>query len=608
MNSAEYSKLKLRLQSRSLKAEERLAAYEKAGNRFSAVRLISFIVFFAAVVLMFGVSPLSGWLSLAVLTAVFGVIVHFHSRLVSGIRRLKLYKRINEENIARMEIDWTAIPREEDSAGSNLSDIERDLDLCGERSLHCLIDNTVSEEGSRMLRKRLGGNYPGAAELKQLQSHVKELASAGRLTVRFQLKARLVSAEKLDCGKITGMLDGLSGYKLPKAVLAVSCVLCPAVWAMIIFAAVNPSGAPLFAMILANLGFYFTFARNTGKLLEASAEIETEVSKLYSVISVLPKYLPEGDHSVARSYPDLFKRDSGFHSSLRRLMKLSGFASYRENPVLKLVLNILLPYDFYVHKSLETTTEELRHNISLHLIELNEIECSVALANFSELNPDYAFADIDGEAKCMFRGKDMAHPLIKREFRKSNDFELGRENELVIITGSNMSGKSTFLRTAGINLCLAYSGGPSACSEMQASAFRIFTCIRVNDSVFDGISYFYAEVKRLRKLLDMLEQPGTAKVLFMIDEIFKGTNNRERIEGSLSFLKAISQKECTGFVSTHDLEIARLSDSIPNVRNFHFREEIENGVMSFEYKIHAGVCPTTNALEIMRMNGLPVER
>jgi DNA mismatch repair ATPase MutS len=177
----------------------------------------------------------------------------------------------------------------------------------------------------------------------------------------------------------------------------------------------------------------------------------------------------------------------------------------------------------------------------------------------------------------------------------------------VIITGSNMAGKSTFLRTLGVNLCLAYAGAPVNAERLQTALFRLFTCIRVTDSVTDGYSYFYAEVRRLHALLDAQKEPGQLPLFFLVDEIFKGTNNRERLIGSRSFVKALVGRNCVGIISTHDLELVNLAQSVAKVRNNHFREEVINGQMAFDYILREGPCPTTNALKIMAMEGLPTD-
>jgi DNA mismatch repair ATPase MutS len=207
----------------------------------------------------------------------------------------------------------------------------------------------------------------------------------------------------------------------------------------------------------------------------------------------------------------------------------------------------------------------------------------------------------------LFSGKDLGHPLIPDEKKVTNDFTINELGEVIIITGSNMAGKSTFLRILGVNLCLAYAGGPVNASMLQTSLFRLFTCIRVADSVIDGYSYFYAEVKRLRALLDALAEPDQLPVFFLVDEIFRGTNNRERLIGGRSYIRALVGNNCIGAISTHDLELVKLAEIVPQIKNHHFREEVIDGRLVFDYVLRPGPCPTTNALKIMQMEGLPVE-
>jgi DNA mismatch repair ATPase MutS len=169
-----------------------------------------------------------------------------------------------------------------------------------------------------------------------------------------------------------------------------------------------------------------------------------------------------------------------------------------------------------------------------------------------------------------------------------------------------MSGKSTFLRTVGINVCLAQAGAPVCASHFQWSWCRPACCIRVDDSLEAGLSFFYAEVKRLKSILDAACDRAAPPVLFLIDEIFKGTNNRERLIGSRAYIKAVADGNGFGLVSTHDLELTDLESEVPSLTNTHFQETVSAGALQFDYKLRPGPCPTTNALRIMELEGLPV--
>ena len=202
----------------------------------------------------------------------------------------------------------------------------------------------------------------------------------------------------------------------------------------------------------------------------------------------------------------------------------------------------------------------------------------------------------------------------------------------MLITGSNMSGKSTFLRTLGVSTALAQAGGPVIAHRFSARRSRLFSSLSIDDSVTDGISTFYAEVRRLRSMLDALEKgegtmlgsgsdaapgpqnntvgaeaPASRPLLFLIDELYRGTNNRERLAGSRALIRTLVGRRAVGVISTHDLDLVRLADELPSLRNAHFRDDVSDGRMTFDYTLHEGPCPTTNALRVMALGGLPID-
>jgi DNA mismatch repair ATPase MutS len=170
-----------------------------------------------------------------------------------------------------------------------------------------------------------------------------------------------------------------------------------------------------------------------------------------------------------------------------------------------------------------------------------------------------------------------------------------------------MSGKSTFLRTIGINTCLAQAGAPVCAAAFRWSLVRLASCIRVDDSLDGGLSFFYAEVKRLKTILDSTLDRQEPPVLWLIDEVFKGTNNRERLIGGRALITALAGGNGFGLVTTHDLELAELEKQLPAVTNVHFQETVVDGALHFDYRLKPGPCPTTNALRIMALEGLPIE-
>ncbi|MEM6338021.1 MAG: DNA mismatch repair protein MutS, partial [Bacteroidota bacterium] len=235
-----------------------------------------------------------------------------------------------------------------------------------------------------------------------------------------------------------------------------------------------------------------------------------------------------------------------------------------------------------------------------------DLEALGSLATYAALHPWTVQPEFASGDEPAFRAESVGHPLLPASESVRNTFELEHVGDAALITGSNMSGKSTFLRALGLNLCLAQAGSYVDAHVLRTRPVRVFTSLNVSDSVTDGLSFFYAEVRRLRALLDQLDASRPTPLFYLIDEIFRGTNNIERLVGSQSILEALVGAPGFGCVTTHDLDLVRLADTLPQLENYHFREHIEAGTMTFDYTLRTGPSPTTNALEIMRIEGLPV--
>jgi DNA mismatch repair ATPase MutS len=302
--------------------------------------------------------------------------------------------------------------------------------------------------------------------------------------------------------------------------------------------------------------------------------------------------------------------------------RLLAAAGLQRNPLLHFLLNALLPWDFWVSHRLAERKQKLAGVLPGWLHIWFELEALSSLATFAYLNPDYTFADLQPPgAGPLLVAQEVGHPLIPHAQRVGNDFRIGRRGELAIVTGSNMAGKSSFLRTMGVAVRLGLVGTAIPAHSLALQPLRLFTSIQVQDSLADGFSFFYAEVSRLRALLDALPQ-GETPLLYLIDEIFRGTNNRERLLGSRAYVRALVNANDrqqgvghgvghevghgVGLIATHDLELTSLAEETPTITNYHFRDDVENGRMVFDYKLRPGPCPTTNALRVMALAGLPV--
>jgi DNA mismatch repair ATPase MutS len=354
---------------------------------------------------------------------------------------------------------------------------------------------------------------------------------------------------------------------------------------------------------------FLLWAQSYGDFFHEALELQEALKQLAAVSALLEKHnYRKTPHlrELCAPFLDSTARPSQYMRRMNRLMTALGL---RQNPYLGLGLNAIIPWDFYCAYWLEQYKEELAPHLTLWLDKWIELEALSSLANLAYLNPTYTLPTViekrsNATHPFVFQATALGHPLIPDHEKVCNDFTINNLGDVAILTGSNMAGKSSFLRTMALNLALTYAGGPVNAQSLYTMPFRLFTCIKVTDSVTDGISYFYAEVKRLKALKGALEGNETYPLLFLIDEIFRGTNNRERLIGSRAYIRRLVGKEGTGLISTHDLDLVHLADEISQIKNYHFREEVISKQMIFDYTLRPGPCPTTNALKIMELEGL----
>jgi len=234
-----------------------------------------------------------------------------------------------------------------------------------------------------------------------------------------------------------------------------------------------------------------------------------------------------------------------------------------------------------------------------------EIEALLSIANYAYEHPADVFPHFTDSASPVFDGQELGHPLIPTAECVRNSVCLDHKTRMMMVSGSNMSGKSTLLRTVGINAVLALAGAPVRARRLQLSRLQLGTSIRVTDSLQGHVSHFYAEITRLRKILDLTEE--TTPVLFLLDEILHGTNSHDRKIGALGMIETLLKRGSVGLVTTHDLALTTFPASIaPHIRNVHFQDYLEDGKIHFDYKLRDGIVEKSNALELMRSIGLEV--
>jgi len=561
-----------------------------------------------------------GWTLGALFLVGFSVVAIYHRRVRESISRNSVMRRIKQIQVARIRLDWDQMPHPNESSVATGHPFETDLDITGERSLHRLLDSAVTKEGSQRLRSWLLNTTPDPLTIRKRQALVQELSGHSL----FRDKLQLLSAIAGQHARSKASKEGQWGDGQWESNILVDWIqhsvprgsLPRTVWLLALLAALNITLIVLASFDLAPPLWPIVFVIYLGVMISKYGQIASAWAELQELEKALRRFRSVFQYLESRGYKnspglaticepftDKRKRPS---AELKRLGRLASALGLRTNGLLWLLVHALVPWDFYFSHRLELLKKEVAHLLPRWLDAWHELEALNSLANFAYLNPRYVFPEITAEST-VFDARALGHPLLKPDAKVCNDFESGEQHRIAVLTGSNMAGKSTFLRTVGVNLCLSYAGAPVSADGLRISLFRVFTCIKVSDSVQDGLSYFYAEVKRLRALLSATELEGGRPVLFLIDEIFRGTNSRERLIGSRAYIRTLASRRTVGIVATHDLELIKLADEIQGIANFHFRDDVREGKMVFDYQLRSGPCPTTNALLIMRMEGLPVD-
>lgn len=591
------------------RCRRKLDGLTRQSRRLSSLRFFVFCFsffliwamgFFRSHLLQSGV-PTAGFLC-------FFFVVFLHCRVRAKIKTYQAWVKIKTIQHAQMALAWEDLPEENVGAADGKDPVDVDLNLTGPASLHRLLNLSVSEGGGHRLKEWLLDPKPEAGAVKRRQKIVKELLTDQRFRERFLLTFLRSSDDRL-CGDklIRWLKQGVMAADLYRY-LIISALLCAAGWTLFILSSAGSLPAYWGVCLIIYFSLYLFKAPQIQQAMEDVQKLDDELAKLKPLLQFVETHhyrnLPR-TRMLCRPFITGSKRPS---RQLRTIKIYTSAIGLRMNPVMAILLNGTMPWDLFFAYLIGRQKHYLKENIPQWMDIVYELEALISLTNFAYVNPDYVFPDIQpaGEQKAVFSAEALGHPLIRRAKKVCNDFAFQSFGSVVLITGSNMTGKSTFLKTIGLNLRLAYAGGPVNAHTMSTVVFRVMTSIRISDSLAEDVSYFYAEVKRLKMILTALEESDQLPVFFLIDEIFKGTNNMERYLGSKPYINAVSGRRGVGLITTHDVTLCKLEQRNPAIHNCHFGDAVRKGKFDFDYKLLSGPSTSTNALKILEKEGLPV--
>ncbi len=566
----------------------------------SILRLVSFAAVFAS---LFGLLKLS--MPIAIIGAVFFmavflVLVKRHIELQKKRRYAQERKKILTTEINACNHDFRDIPDGKQHI-NNRHSYSFDLDVFGKGSLFCMINRTVTSSGERRLASLVTMEQTDKLSILSRQEAIKELTQKQDFSLHFRTTGKVSDIEQEDRANISKwvkMKSFLSGSK----VFTVALYMLPVVSLL------------LFVLMLINStysGFFIiSFLVNLGFVSNNLKKINHEHNQVSNLLKLLQKYgslirIVEKEDFKSTALKESMERLK-YHNftageSIQKLTKLVSAFDNRLNFVVAIFLEGLLLWDYHCLKEINNWKKEHGSRLDQWFEEIAYIDSLISLSGFAFNSPDFVYPEISDET--IFEAKDLGHPSIPGTVRICNDFKINSQGEFVIITGANMAGKSTFLRTVGVNIVLARTGAPVCASSFSFKPMKMFTSMRTSDSLAENESYFYAELRRLQEMLHKLEAEGD--VFIILDEILKGTNSVDKQKGSFAALEKILKLNGTGIIATHDLALTEISSKYPeHVHNKCFEIEIDNASISFDYKLYNGVTQKMNAMLLMEQMGI----
>lgn len=543
----------------------------------------------------------------------FGILAAFFTVMVF-LLLLKLYS----DHTAKKEFaaNLATINRKEAAAlGGDISgfnpgddysdhshDFSYDVDLFGDSSLFQYLNRTVTGYGRDILASWLADPFPLAKSVSERHETVRELASKKKWRHEFLASGMNVPLEK-------AAIENLSAWLTEKPFIEASATRKVLIWllpavalaalALLMAGIIHYSIFVLFLLI--NLAYVSSALKSTNRIHNVVSGRYRYLSSMNSLLRVCA-----GETFTSTELSEMRQQIAGHEVSAAKAVKQLGrliqsFDS-RMNLLVGFGLNALLLWDYHCVRRLENWKAENREKFPGWLLILGKIDAYASLGNYAFNNRDFVYPELSLDDK-VFSSTQLGHPLIEEERRVCNDFALTKRGRICIITGANMAGKSTFLRTVAVNFILAMAGAPICARRLEFTPVKLFTSMRTTDSLPGNESYFYAEIKRLRilksKILD--KEP----VFFILDEILKGTNSADKSLGSRLFIKNLIPSGGTGLIATHDTSLGELGREHPeNVFNMCFEIEIDGEVIRFDYKLQDGITQKMNAALLMKQMGI----
>ncbi len=580
-------------------ATERAEALRGQEQRLSTARLVVFLAAAAVGWLAFGQRSLDT-LYFFPMALAFIVLLIVHDRVIRARKRAERVCAFFEGGLHRLADDWAGRGNAGETHRPDDHPYADDLDLFGQGSLFELICGARTALGEATLAHWL--LHPAPPEVvRKRQQAVAELAP--RIELRRDLSllgddvGSKLSLEALDqWGRGERRISG----RWIHAVAALSSTLTLGGLVGWIFTSMG--GLPFFFFALCQSGFALSLRARVQPVLVG---VEAPGHDLAVLAGLLARVESEEVSAPRLVELEASLRTEGLPPSKRiaQLRLLTDLLEARRNQFFA-PFGALLLWGTHLALALEDWRTRCGPSLSTWVRSAAELEALCSLAGHAYERPEDVFPEIVDEGP-VFEGSGLGHPLIARSACVRNDVSLEKAPQALMMSGSNMSGKSTLLRTVGCAALLGLAGAPVRAERLRLSPLQVAASIRISDSLQAGASHFFAEITRLRMVVSLTE--GALPVLFLLDEVLHGTNSHDRRIGASAVVRGLIERGAIGIVTTHDLALAKIADDLaPTLQNVHFQDEIVDGRMHFDYRLRAGIVTKSNAIELMRSVGLEV--
>ena len=581
---------------------EKLKKLEKVLIYFSILRFIIVILCIGIMYYFYKQSSIEAMgASFLVFLLTFIIVAFFHNERINKKKKLLIILEYNEKGIKRLDNTWREFKDIGEEFINKKHKFSNDLDLFGKSSLFQWINLTKTSFGRKNLaNKMMMNSLPTRYDIQEEQEAIKELSNKREFCEKIYFEASIENKKKENIEELLKWLD-----KDEKSNFTIKYIsyLFIAITFIMIFLTITRK-VSISNLILDLIINYLVIKLLTKRLSDVISIFINNKKEIYKYSNMLSIIQDENFKSkkLLSIQKGLVSSNINCKNEMKKLKNIISWLGDSTSNAYYLIVNVLFMSDIFILANLEEWKVKNGYKVRKWLDDMGEIEALISLSTIAFEHDEWTYPTISGVNE--IEAIELAHPLLG-EKAKSNNFTLKGREKVALITGSNMSGKSTFLRTIGFNMILTYLGLPTFSKGFKCGISNIYTCMRTQDNLEENISSFYAEILRIKLVIEAAK--SGEKVFFLLDEIFKGTNSKDRHDGARILIEQLVKLQGVGLVSTHDLELCDLEREKSWLVNYNFREYYEDNKIKFDYILRSGKSKTQNAKHLMKLAGIDIE-